>query len=263
MAVFCTTRIHGMTLTDERVQLALAPRPVRFFESVGSTNDTAMAWLREGALNGAVVVADEQTAGRGRHGRAWHTPPNVALALSVVLRNIAPEHLPQVNMVGTLAVADTLTMLHVKDVAIKWANDVLVGGKKISGILPEAAWDGDTLSGVVLGMGVNVRNDFAGTPLEDTATTIETVTGREQDRAALMAVLLLKLDDWLGKLGTPDVRRAYQAQMTMLGKPITLTTDEGEISGTARAVGADGGLEIEQAGGEITRVFAGDVRTSS
>lgn len=248
-----------MSLSEERIQLALAPRPVRYFDSVGSTNDVALAWLRDGAPEGAVVVTDEQTAGRGRHGRTWHTPPGVALALSVILRQIAPEHLPQVNMIGTLAVADTLAILHIGDVTIKWANDVLVNGKKISGILPEAVWDGDTLQGVVLGMGVNVRNDFKGTPLEDTATTIEKVTGRSQDRAAMLAVLLLKLDEWLARLGTADVLRVYKARVTMLGQPVTLMGAKGEIRGTAQDIGADGSLEIRQADGEVVRVFAGDV----
>ncbi len=247
-----------MSLTQERITLALAPRPVQFYESVGSTNDAARDWLHNDAPHGAVVIADEQTAGRGRMGRTWHTPPGVALALSVILK-IPPQHAAQVNMVGTLAVASTLLALKIDDIAIKWANDVLVGGKKISGILPEAVWQGDQLLGVVLGVGVNVRNDFAGTPLAATATTIEAVTERPQDRAALVAVLLLQLDRWLEGMGSAHLLHAYKGAMPMLGEPITVQGGAGTIQGVAQDVRADGALLIQQAGGETVPVLAGDV----
>ncbi|MEM6285486.1 MAG: biotin--[acetyl-CoA-carboxylase] ligase, partial [Chloroflexota bacterium] len=172
-----------MDLNEQRITMALAPRAVRYFDSVSSTNDVATEWMREGALKGAVVVADEQTAGRGRLGRTWYTPPGVALATSVILR-VKAEHLPQVNMMGALAVTNLLQALNLTEVSIKWPNDVLVGGRKICGILPEAVWNGNNMEGAVLGMGLNVRNNFAGTPLEEKATSIEAITGKPQDRAA-------------------------------------------------------------------------------
>src|SRR5690606_4117303 len=132
---------------------------LRFYERADSTNDLALAWLREGAPIGAVVIADEQLKGRGRKGRVWHTPPGVALAVSVVLRPPV-DALHQVGMVGALAIADVCQQHVPDDVAIKWPNDVQVGGRKVSGILPETAWEADRLLGVVLGMGLNVRVDF-------------------------------------------------------------------------------------------------------
>jgi BirA family biotin operon repressor/biotin-[acetyl-CoA-carboxylase] ligase len=150
--------------TLERLQMALAPRQIRYLPSIASTNDEATRWLTDGAPSGSVVIADEQTAGRGRHGRTWHTPPGVAIALSVILHP-SQQHMAGVNMAGTLAVFRTLSTLNMDNVRIKWANDVLVDGKKISGVLPEAVWDGDQLQGTVLGIGVNVRNTFEGTPI--------------------------------------------------------------------------------------------------
>jgi len=251
-----------MDLTEQRVAMALAPRPTKFFRSVASTNDIGVQWLKEGALKGAVVVADEQTAGRGRMGRTWYTPPNVAIAASVLLR-IDKTLLPQVNMAGTLAVSNLLQALNIADVTIKWSNDVLVDGKKICGILPEAVWQGDTLDGVVLGMGVNVRNDFSDTPLANTATTIEALTGKTQDRAALLAVLLFHLDDWLGKLGTSQILNAYKAQMTMLGHPIEVQRSDEVIAGKALDVLENGGLVIEREDRTTITVFAGDVTVVS
>ena len=251
-----------MTFNAQVVEMALMPRPVRFFPSVASTNKEAADWLRDGAPDGAAVVADEQTAGKGRHGRTWHTPPGVAVAVSVVLR-VPPEHLPALNMAATLAVATSLRILQLSDVSIKWANDVLVGGKKISGVLPEPIWDGDTLQGVVLGMGVNVRNDFGGTPLADTATTIAAHKQKDEvDRAALLAVLLFELDKRLPELGTAALVDEYRENMPMLGHPVTVATGDGELSGVAADVTEQGALLINR-GDEQHTVYAGDVTVVS
>ncbi|MEL6269212.1 MAG: biotin--[acetyl-CoA-carboxylase] ligase [Chloroflexota bacterium] len=252
-----------MKQNEQRLSLALAPRPVKYFDSVASTNDIATDWLRDGALKGAVVIADEQTAGRGRLGRTWHTPPGVAIAASVILRT-EPQRLPQINMVGTLAVSNLLRALNLPDVSIKWPNDVLVDGRKICGILPEAVWSGDQLDGVVLGIGLNVRNDFTDTPLAETATTIEAITGKTQDRAALLAVLLFHLDAWLAKLGSEEVISSYKSRLSTLGHTITVSRTSGEtISGMAVDVQTDGGLVIETDAGDRVTMYDGDVTVSS
>jgi BirA family biotin operon repressor/biotin-[acetyl-CoA-carboxylase] ligase len=186
----------------------------------------------------------------------------VAIAVSVVLR-VSQNMLPQVNMVGTLAVSSLLQTLNVPNVTIKWANDVYVDGKKISGILPEVVWNGNELEGVVLGIGLNVHNDFTGTPIESIATTIEKLTGKTQDRAALIAVLMFHLDKWLDKMGTDEITSAYKAKMVMLGQPIEVKRGELIISGLAMDIRTDGCLLIKQESGEIMPVSAGDVTVVS
>ena len=247
-----------MTLNAQLVEMALMPRPVRYYETVESTNQAAAEWLQAGAAHGAAVVADEQTAGRGRQGRTWHTPPGVAVAVSVVLRDVLPEHLAAVNAAATLAVTSTLQILQIADVSIKWANDVLVNGRKISGVLPEPIWNGDTLTGVVLGMGVNVRNDFSGTPLAEIATSIEACKQEPVDRAAVLAVLLFELDKYLAQLGKPQLWEAYRAQMTMLGEEVTLAAGDERLTGRAVDVTEEGALLVEVEG-ELVQAFAGDV----
>ena len=171
-----------MTLSDDRLRKRLR-HPFKYFDSVDSSNDIAKAWLLDGAPEMAAVIADEQVRGRGRRGRIWHTPANQALALSVILRPQA-EALAGVNMLGALSVYDLASATGCEGVGIKWPNDVQVEGKKVSGVLSEAVWRGKRLQGVVLGIGVNVRNDFKGTALEGTAISLEAASGMRLDRAA-------------------------------------------------------------------------------
>ena len=128
-------------LSEDRLTQALKPRAVQYFASVDSTNDVALKWIREGAAAGAVVIADEQLRGRGRKGRTWHTPPGVAIACSVVM-NPPVAMLNRVSMVGALAISDLIMGYEINHVGIKWPNDVLIAGRKVSGILPEAEWSG-------------------------------------------------------------------------------------------------------------------------
>lgn len=243
-----------MTLTAERIRAALAPRAVWYYEQVGSTNDFALDWLRDGAAAGSVVVADEQLQGRGRMGRTWRTPPGVALAVSVILRP-PPDTLSQVSMLGALAIADLCEKVGLHDVGIKWPNDVQVAGRKVSGVLPEAIWDGERLLGVVLGMGVNVRVDFTGTELAETATSIEIELGRPLDRTELLAFLLKRVDYWVEQLGTPAVYDAWKGGLTSVGQWLVV----GQHEGRAEGVDDQGALLVRTSTGVLKRIMAGDV----
>ena len=247
-----------MTLTAQRLHNLLAPRPVRFFEQVDSTNDVARTWLNEGVASGAVVIADEQLKGRGRMGRTWHTPPEVALAISVILKPPV-DTLSQVSMLGALAIAELCEQTGLEQVGIKWPNDVQVNGRKISGVLPEAVWDGDQLLGSVLGMGVNIRLDFANTELADTAISLEPALGKPVDRAELVAYLLQRVDFWFAKLGEPALFLAWKKHLTTLGNSITVTHLDNTLWGVAEAVDESGALLIKIADGTRHWVHAGDI----
>jgi BirA family biotin operon repressor/biotin-[acetyl-CoA-carboxylase] ligase len=239
------------------VQQTLAPRAVRFYDSVDSTNDLALDWLRAGAAAGSVVAADEQRRGRGRLGRVWQTPPGAALAVSVILRPPA-AYAGQVTMLGALAIYDTLLALGADTVGIKWPNDVQVNRRKICGVLPEAVWDGSELVGVVLGIGLNVRVDFTDTDLEDTAISLEPALGRPVDRVALLADLITRVESWQARW--PDVFAAWRERLTTLGQTVSLL--DGAIQGLAEAVDEQGALLVRQVGGDVRRVLAGDVALS-
>ncbi|NJL56114.1 biotin--[acetyl-CoA-carboxylase] ligase [bacterium] len=249
-------------LTQAVLDERLHPRPVRFFQQVASTQDIAHQWLYEGAPTGAVVIADEQVAGRGRRGRGWVTPPGTAIALSVILH---PEKRSahQVTMLGALSIAEMLDSLGLGDVSIKWPNDVLLTGRKVCGVLPEAVWEGDLLRGVVLGIGINVRVDFSGSPLAASATSIEAALGQPTERADLIARLLARVDHWSALLGTNVLFEAWQGRLSTLGQQVAIADDQGIRHGLAERVTPDGALLIRQADGTLATVTAGELASPS
>lgn len=242
-----------MTLSEDILQQKLT-QPFRYFPRLASSNDLAKSWLMEGGPDGAVVVADEQVSGRGRSGRVWHTPPNAALALSIVLRPPA-AHIARINMIGALSVYDLAAQVGCKDIGIKWPNDIQVAGRKVSGILVESVWMRDELRGVVLGIGVNVRVDFSQTGLRDTAVSLEDVAGHPLDRAELIRMLLERVEFWYRRIDVGDVYDAWRSRLNMLGQAVIA----GGVSGRALDVTAQGALLVEDRFGVVREVTAGDI----
>lgn len=238
-------------LDEAKLRAALGSRPFRYYPSVGSTNDLAAAWLKAGAPTGAVVIADEQLSGRGRHGRVWRTPPNSALAVSIVLRPDANRAF-LANMIGALAVAEMCAALGVQ-VGIKWPNDVQVHGRKLAGILPEAIWQEQSLLGVVLGVGVNVRVPFAD-DLAQQAINLEEAVGHPLDRPALIADVLRAVDGY-SQSSAAVVLERWRSRLVTLGQRVRV----GEVEGVAEDTDETGALLIRTEAGRIERVLAGDV----
>lgn len=247
-----------MRLTAEHMCLALSPRINRFYQQADSTNEIALEWLHEGAATGSVVVADEQLKGRGRKGRSWHTPPGTALAVSVILHPKV-ESLNRVSMLGALAICELVENLGIENVGIKWPNDVQIGGRKVSGVLPENAWDRDKLIGVVLGMGINVRVDFAGTELKNTAISIESALGKPADRLELLVNLLKSVDSWYARLDSATLFDAWKNRLTTIGQTVTVNSADSEVHGVAEAVDEQGALLVRDDQGMVRRVIAGDI----
>ena len=246
-----------MAYTLEGLQAALSPRLVRYLPEVGSTNDIALGWLRQGAPEGAVVVADVQSLGRGRLGRRWHAPAGTALTASIVLKP-ARAALGRLTMVGAVAIAETIEGLGATNVDIKWPNDVRLNGRKVCGILPEAAWEGDVLVGAALGMGLNVRVDFAGSELADRAISLEPALGHRLDRVELLARLLARVDDWQARAGSQDLFEAWKQRLSTIGQ--TVTVSGVSVGGVAEGVDDQGALLVRTESGDVQRVIAGDIQ---
>ncbi len=242
-----------MTLSDERLAKTL-PAPFRYYERIGSTNDVALDWLQRGAPEGAVVIADEQFAGRGRRGKSWQTPPGTALALSVVLRPRA-SWLSRVTMLGGLAVCELADKLGCEDIGIKWPNDVQIAGKKVSGILCEATWSGERLCGAVLGIGLNVRTDFQGTALATTATSLESAIGSRLDRAQLAGDLTNRILHWQRRIESDALFESWRSRLNVLGQLV----NAGGVTGKALDVTADGELLVVDDRGLRHTVNAGEL----
>ena len=243
-------------LTTERLQDALKGRSFQFFPQIDSSNERALSWLSDGAPSGSVVIADEQTRGRGRMGRVWYAPPNTALMFSYVLRPTANE-LTYIGMMGALVICEAVESFGAR-AGIKWPNDVQISERKLCGVLPEASWQGDQLRGVVLGIGLNVRIDFTSTSFENTAISLETVVGKI-DRLALLLRLLERLDDWASRLSSDALFEAWQARLNMLGKPVSISNPNVAVQGIAEAVDRQGALLVRDQSGMLQRVIAGDI----
>ena len=255
-------------LSETRLRQALGARPFRFVSQVGSTNDLACEWALAGALAGSVVVTEEQLSGRGRFGRTWSTPAGTALLMSVILRpRIAPAHIPRLTMIGAVAVADALDQLGLLNVRLKWPNDVLIADRKVAGVLPEPIWENGGLAAVVLGIGLNVRVNFAGSGLEDRAISLEDSLPATQwpvNRADLLDALLRRVEFWMLHLEDQLLLTAWRNRLDTLGRTVTAhgNDDSGvgaDITGQAVDVTDEGALILRTDDGTIHHVIAGEV----
>src|SRR5829696_4919215 len=177
----------------------LKPMVLRF-ESLPSTNTELARLASEGAAEGLAIVADEQTAGRGRLQRAWSSPKGAGLYFSILLRpGIAQEHWPLLTFMAALAVGDALQEASGLDTDIKWPNDLLSGERKICGILAEAI---ETPNGkaVILGIGINLTNEAFPAELTNMATSVAEALGRTPAREAILVALLRALSRWYSLL---------------------------------------------------------------
>lgn len=219
-------------------------RAVRAFDACGSTNTEAKAWARDGAPEGAVVLAEHQTAGRGRRGRAWTDAAGQNVLCSVVLRpSLPPDRLGLVTLAGGLAVADAIAGWTAPvEPRIKWPNDVLLNGRKCCGMLLEA--DLGAMPFVVLGIGLNVNQTDFPAEIADRATSLRLEAGRLVPRAPLFASLLERLERWADRLDDGDaVRRAFESRMAGRGEAAVAHAAAGRtLEGRIEGVDASGAL---------------------
>ena len=229
-----------------------------------STMDDARRAAEEGAPEGTLIVADEQSAGRGRFERTWVSPPGVNLYLSLLLRP-SPEIAAQLSMVAPLALARSLRRIALGQggpVTIKWPNDVRMGGRKIGGILIESslAQDGAE-SFAIVGVGVNVNFDAAEHPdIRDTATSLLSELGRPVPRLRVLAALMEETEAlYLSLQQGGSVREEWALLLDTLGQRVTVTWGDIVYEGMAEGVDDEGGLLLRLAGGAIVSLSAGEV----
>lgn len=234
---------------------------VRFYEEVGSTNDVLRQMAAEHAPEGSVVIADSQTAGRGRMGRSWEAPSGSSLLMSVLFRpDLPPMEAYRLVMACGLAAAEACEAISPAQVAVKWPNDLLIGGRKMTGILAEAepTSDGSGMVWVVVGMGINVSQQFGPDhPLAGRATSLAEATGAEIDRLALLGAVLEHLHAWHG-CPASDVLAAWRGRCTMLGQRVRIDAPGGVLEGVAEDLDPAGYLLLRDAAGAVQRVAAGD-----
>jgi len=238
----------------------LKPKVLRF-ESLPSTNTELARLASEGAAEGLAVVADEQTAGRGRLQRAWSSPKGAGLYFSILLRpSIPTEHWPLITFMAALAVGDALLEAAGLQTDIKWPNDLLVNERKICGILAEAI---ETPAGraVILGIGINLTQNAFPPELETAATSVSQATGRHAVRETILATLLPALSRWYALLNEPGkIVAAWCSRSSYAtGKLVQVSNGDEVWQGTTCGVEHDGALRLRTVSGDIRLVRAGDV----
>ncbi len=232
-------------------------------QKTGSTNDDARELAEHGAAAGAVVIAEEQETGRGRLGRAWHSPAGVNLMFSVLLRPALPaEKVGLVTIAAGVALARAVRGICGLDARIKWPNDVRVSGKKLAGILAES---GPALEYVVLGVGLNVNLSAEALPMEirPIATSLLIETGREWRRAEVFIRAMRELESVMAELDSGDsagVISAWRGLAEAMGARVRAETPGGVFTGTAIGIRESGALVItDEASGQEREIVAGDV----
>jgi BirA family biotin operon repressor/biotin-[acetyl-CoA-carboxylase] ligase len=263
-------------LYPEEIQPGLATRwlarEIEWLDRTDSTNRVAGERARAGAPHGYCVIAEGQTAGRGRQGRSFFSPPYLNLYTSIVLRpTLSLAEAPTLILTAGVAVAEAVAACVGGEdaVEVKWPNDVLLGGRKTSGILMELVAEATRVGHLVLGIGVNLNVDRARFPddFRETATSLASYLGRPVERAAFARRLFGTLEDVLdlhAARGFAALRPRFDRFYRMAGRPVVVSEPGGaRLEGVALAPDADGALTVRRPDGAVVRVLAGDVTLSA
>lgn len=232
-------------------------------DSVGSTNDFLKMRGNDGCKSGAVVAAREQVKGKGRLGRVWQSKKDENLAFSFLLRpRIAPNEVACVTPLAGLAVCKALRSFTGLDCKIKWPNDVIVGRKKLSGILTEMSAEFDAVEYIITGIGINVDQAVFPEEIAYKATSLLLESGRHYDKNKLLACLLNQLEEEFVKNNlelSPEALAEYSGLCATVGKNVTFTRGSRRVSGMAVGVAENGELKIMLSDGSVCYVNSGEV----
>ena len=250
----------------EALQAALKPLALgdwRYHPVVGSTNDLALDWARKGAADWSLVVADEQTAGRGRADRGWVTRPGVSLAISLVMRPSPQEAatMTRFTALAALGLVHALAKMGLQ-AEIKWPNDVLLQGKKVAGVLVEADWRGDEMDALVVGMGVNIKPDAVPDPAEVRfpSTSVEEAAGHAVDRWALLADILQFMQQSRSHLSEEAFMEDWNAHLAFCDEWVLFRLPSGVVNRfMVMGVMPDGRLSLKDVDGQRTAFTSGEI----
>ena len=257
-------------LSSERIKAALTTshvgRPAFYWPTVDSTMERAHQLADQASqvadLDGALIIADEQTAGRGRFHRSWWAPARSCLLFSLILvPPLRPAQAHRLTVICSLAVCDAIKGMTGLQARVKWPNDVLVDGKKVCGILTEMDLWGAELRYAIVGVGLNVNVDFSrAPPLMAPATSLKSETGRQVSRLRLLDALLSSVETRYCALRDGRSYHAeWAARMATLGQEVRVSSGTDHFLGLATGVDKDGALLLRLADGSTQRVLAGDV----
>ena len=252
------------TELESRMYTKWAGKNLICLDSVDSTNDYIKKLAEEGAPHGTLAVADYQSGGKGRRGRSWVTPHGTAIAMSILVRpTLAPEKASMMTLVAGMAVAKSVREVTGLDVKIKWPNDVVINGKKISGTLTEMSMELGAIHYIVIGTGINANVTEFPDEIRDVATSLILEKGKKVDRAAIICAHMEAFEDFYDrfmKYGDMTLlREDYQELLANQNQQVRVLEPGNEYTGTARGIDELGQLLVEKEDGSLVKVYAGEV----
>lgn len=257
--------LHADDLLARVYKTKIIGRDIRVFEQTTSTNDVIEKLARDGVREGVVVFAESQTKGRGRLGREWISPAYKGLWFSILLRpDLRPQEVTRLTVAAATALCRAIRSETGLKPEIKWPNDILVGGKKIAGVLTELSAELDRVKHVILGIGVDVNLSVTELPTElrKQATSLKIEAGHAFSRADLATVILHELDrDYLRVCAGQFAKVAdeWEAQCRTIGGNVTIQIGHRRVHGRAEALGESGELLLRSEHGHLERISGGDV----
>lgn len=252
---------------DIRARLATRRfgRRLHLLGETDSTQRVALELARNGAEEGTLVIAERQTAGRGRMGRSWHSPAGKGIYMSLILKPDLPLHqAPQLTLLTSVAVVRAIRMLVPKvDVQIKWPNDLLVRGRKLCGILLESSAENERLQHVVAGIGISVNLSEEDYPeeLRSIATSLRMESGETVNRAELIAQCMAQLEQWYEvylQQGFPPIRTLWEAYAETIGRKVSIRSGGRTVTGLAIGLDDYGGLIVDTGDGGNQTIYTWD-----
>jgi len=251
-------------MLKQRLKGNLFGKRIFHFFKTDSTNRVALELGHAGEPEGAVVLAEEQTAGRGRAGRAWHSQRAAGIYVTLLLRpKLAPVQAPLLTMMAGLSAHSAVQALTGLDVDLKWPNDLLSRGKKVGGILTEMHAEPGLVRFVIVGIGLNVNQEKFPSELSSIATSLRAETGKAQSRLELLVRLLREFESDYNRFvreGIGGVVSRFESVSSYArGKRVRVTNGSESYVGTTAGLGAEGLLQVEREDGRVTAVISGDV----
>ncbi|MDO5379059.1 MAG: biotin--[acetyl-CoA-carboxylase] ligase [Clostridia bacterium] len=245
---------------EQGLRTKWAGRPIVSLRTVDSTNRRARELAAQGAPEGTLVIAEEQTAGRGRRGRGWISPPGESIYMTLILRpDVHPSQVAGLSLQTALAVARAIDRQTGLAAAIKWPNDIVCHGKKVCGMLLEMNADEQSVHDVVAGIGINVHQKRMPEEIEKTAASLDMLSGGVCSRAALVRAFLEEYEDVCALAARGGLMAAYRERSATLGARVQVIAPAGSFVGTAREITESGSLLVEDEQGRLREVLAADV----
>lgn len=256
-------------VTDDEIRLGLQTKfigqNIHYQESVPSTQKIAHRLANENAAEGTVVISEEQLSGKGRMGREWHSPKYTGIWMSLILRpNISLANAPQLTLLAAVSVVQAIEEAAGLRPEIKWPNDLLLNGKKLTGILTELHAEADRIHSIIIGIGINVNQQLSDFPpeLHSIATSLAIEKGEKISRAALIRSIFKRFENlYLLYLeeGFAPIKLLWESYAISIGKQIKARTLNEVIEGKALGITHDGVLQIQDKTGKIHHVYSADI----